>query len=198
MLPPYLNMQIMFFFCYFQFVNLFKWWKLVHNYKRKLFTLESKLPPDLQIKAKVMLHIHFTLVSKLQIQVTCRGSSFLFVLLYSPIKLPTITEKNFKVTLNTHTSILNENQYIFLVFVQPIYINLQCKICIFRKKKFTIKYFPQNLHNQIKPNPFKIIPPLVERGLYCNHLVCPSVRLSVRSHFHNRYLSFYWKKLFYI
>ena len=36
--------------------------------------------------------------------------------------------------------------------------------------------------------------PLVERGLYCNHLV----RLSVRSHFRNRYLSFYWKKWFYI
>jgi hypothetical protein len=32
-----------------------------------------------------------------------------------------------------------------------------------------------------------IIPPLVERGLYCKHLV----RLSVRSHFCNRYLSFY-------
>jgi hypothetical protein len=27
---------------------------------------------------------------------------------------------------------------------------------------------------------------------------CPSVRLSVRSHFRNRYLSFYWKKWFYI
>ena len=38
----------------------------------------------------------------------------------------------------------------------------------------------------------------MEKGLYCNHLVCPSVRLSVRSHFRNRYLSFYWKKLFYI
>jgi hypothetical protein len=43
-----------------------------------------------------------------------------------------------------------------------------------------------------------IIPPLIERGLYCNHLVCPSVRLSIRSHFRNRYLSFYWKKWFYI
>jgi hypothetical protein len=39
-----------------------------------------------------------------------------------------------------------------------------------------------------------IIPPLVERGLYCNHLVRPSIR----SHFRNRYLSFYWKKWFYI
>jgi hypothetical protein len=39
-----------------------------------------------------------------------------------------------------------------------------------------------------------IIPPLIEWGLYCNHLV----RLSVRSHFRNRYLSFYWKKWFYI
>ena len=38
-----------------------------------------------------------------------------------------------------------------------------------------------------------IIPPLVERGLYCNHL-----RPSVRSHFRNRYLSFYWKKWLYI
>ena len=27
---------------------------------------------------------------------------------------------------------------------------------------------------------------------------CSSVRLSVRSHFRNRYLSFYWKKWFYI
>ena len=42
------------------------------------------------------------------------------------------------------------------------------------------------------------IPPLIERGLYCNHLVRPSVRLSVCSHFRNRYLSFYWKKWFYI
>jgi hypothetical protein len=32
-----------------------------------------------------------------------------------------------------------------------------------------------------------IIPPLIERWLYCNHLVC----LSVRSHFRNRYISFY-------
>jgi hypothetical protein len=32
-----------------------------------------------------------------------------------------------------------------------------------------------------------IIPPLIERGLYCNHLVCPSVR----SHFRNRYLTMY-------
>jgi hypothetical protein len=31
-------------------------------------------------------------------------------------------------------------------------------------------------------------------GLYCNHLVRPSVR----SHFRKRYLSFYWKKWFYI
>ena len=47
-----------------------------------------------------------------------------------------------------------------------------------------------------------IIPPLIERGLYCNHLVCPSVsqyvHLSTRSHFRNKYLSFYWKKWFYI
>jgi hypothetical protein len=28
--------------------------------------------------------------------------------------------------------------------------------------------------------------------------VCPSVRLSIRSHFRNRYLCFYWKKWFYI
>jgi hypothetical protein len=39
-----------------------------------------------------------------------------------------------------------------------------------------------------------IIPPLIEWGLYCNHLVRPSVR----SHFRNRYLSFYWMKWFYI
>ena len=26
---------------------------------------------------------------------------------------------------------------------------------------------------------YNIIPPLIERGLYCNHLVCPSVRLSI-------------------
>jgi hypothetical protein len=38
----------------------------------------------------------------------------------------------------------------------------------------------------------------LEKGLYCNHLVCPSVHLSVRSHFRNRYLSFYRKKWFYI
>ena len=28
-------------------------------------------------------------------------------------------------------------------------------------------------------SPFDIIPPLVERGLYCNHLVCPSVHTFV-------------------
>ena len=38
------------------------------------------------------------------------------------------------------------------------------------------------------------IPPLIERGLYCNHFVRPSVHPLVRSHFRNRYLSFYWKK----
>jgi hypothetical protein len=51
-----------------------------------------------------------------------------------------------------------------------------------------------------------IILPLIERGLYCNHLVrplvrpsiSPSVRLSIRSHFRNRYLSFYWKKWLHI
>jgi hypothetical protein len=43
-----------------------------------------------------------------------------------------------------------------------------------------------------------IIPPLIERGQYCNHLVSPSVRLSVRSHFRNRYLGFYWKKWLHI
>jgi hypothetical protein len=37
-----------------------------------------------------------------------------------------------------------------------------------------------------------------EWGLYCNHIVRPSVRSSVRSHVRNRYLSFYWKKWFYI
>jgi hypothetical protein len=61
---------------------------------------------------------------------------------------------------------------------------------------------------------YDFIPPLVERGLYCNHLVrpfvrlsvrplvrlsvSPSVHLSVRSHFRNRYLSFYWKKWLHI
>jgi hypothetical protein len=62
-------------------------------------------------------------------------------------------------------------------------------ICILQRNplsyNFVFQYlFPQN----------DIIPSLVERGLYCNHLVCPSVRLSVCSHFRNRYLSFYWKK----
>jgi hypothetical protein len=66
----------------------------------------------------------------------------------------------------------------------------------------------------ISSSPLVIIPPLIEWGLYCNHLVCPSVFPfvrpsvclsvhlsvcpsvcpSVRSHFRNRYLSFYWKK----
>jgi hypothetical protein len=45
---------------------------------------------------------------------------------------------------------------------------------------------------------FFVIPPLIEWGLYCNQLVRPSVCPSVRSHFRNRYLSFYWKKWFYI
>ena len=42
------------------------------------------------------------------------------------------------------------------------------------------------------------IPLLLERGLYCNHLVRPSVCLSIRSHFRNIYLSFYWKKWLHI
>ena len=37
---------------------------------------------------------------------------------------------------------------------------------------------------------FHFIPPLILQS------PCPSVRLSVRSHFRNRYLSFYWKKWF--
>ena len=55
-------------------------------------------------------------------------------------------------------------------------------------------------HNQPHSNycMWLIIPPLVERRLYCNHHVRPSVRFSLRSHFRNRYLSFYWKKWFYI
>jgi hypothetical protein len=44
--------------------------------------------------------------------------------------------------------------------------------------------------------PLFIIPSLIEWGLYCNHLIRPSVCPSVRSHFRNRYLSFYWKKWF--
>ena len=47
-------------------------------------------------------------------------------------------------------------------------------------------------------NKHLIIPPLIEWGLYCDHLVRPSVCPSVRSHFRNRYFSFYWKKWFYI
>ena len=44
-----------------------------------------------------------------------------------------------------------------------------------------------------------IIPPLIERGLYCNHLVCPSVRPFVHPFtLSYRYLSFYWKKWLHI
>ncbi|OWF48647.1 protein KIAA0100-like isoform X2 [Mizuhopecten yessoensis] len=38
--------------CFEEFVNLWKWWKLVHKVKKKPFTEESLLPPDLQIKVK--------------------------------------------------------------------------------------------------------------------------------------------------
>lgn len=38
---------------FFQFVNFQKWLKLVHKVKKKPFTVDSKLPPDLQIKVKV-------------------------------------------------------------------------------------------------------------------------------------------------
>lgn len=41
--------------CFEEFINLFKWWKLVHKVQRKQFTLESKLPPDLKIKAKLFI-----------------------------------------------------------------------------------------------------------------------------------------------
>jgi hypothetical protein len=44
-----------------------------------------------------------------------------------------------------------------------------------------------------------IIPPLIERGLYCNHLVRPSVRPFVHPFtLSYRYLSFYWKKWLHI
>ncbi|KAL3856242.1 hypothetical protein ACJMK2_011019 [Sinanodonta woodiana] len=39
--------------CFEEFVNFTKWLKLVHSVQRKPFTVDSKLPPDLQIKAKV-------------------------------------------------------------------------------------------------------------------------------------------------
>ena len=44
-----------------------------------------------------------------------------------------------------------------------------------------------------------IIPPLIERGLYCNHLVRPSVRPFVHPFtLSYRYLSFYWKRWLHI
>jgi hypothetical protein len=41
---------------------------------------------------------------------------------------------------------------------------------------FNNKYRRNNIHKFIN-----FIPPLIERGLYCNHLVCPSVRPSVHT-----------------
>ncbi|XP_069135589.1 protein hobbit-like isoform X1 [Argopecten irradians] len=38
--------------CFEEFVNLWKWWKLAHKVKKKPFTEDSLLPPDLQIKVK--------------------------------------------------------------------------------------------------------------------------------------------------
>jgi len=40
-------------FLFLQFVNFQKWLKVVHKVKKKAFTVDSKLPPDLQIKVKV-------------------------------------------------------------------------------------------------------------------------------------------------
>ena len=51
-----------------------------------------------------------------------------------------------------------------------------------------IKTFVTDISASTGRNDF--IPPLIERGLYCNHLVRPSIR----SHFRYRFLSFYWKK----
>ncbi|KAL4223450.1 hypothetical protein ACF0H5_016921 [Mactra antiquata] len=38
--------------CFEEFVNFQKWLKMVHRVKKKPFTVDSKLPPDLQIKVK--------------------------------------------------------------------------------------------------------------------------------------------------
>ena len=45
---------------------------------------------------------------------------------------------------------------------------------------------------------FYILYPHSWRGGYILQSPCPSVRLSLRSHFRNRYLSFYWKKWLHI
>jgi hypothetical protein len=85
--------------------------------------------------------------------------------------------------------IVVSNTYCVFVFVLFVFV-----LCILCFQCLWIVYFW--LHHRYSLTFIK--PPLIERGLFCNHLVCPSVRLSGRSHFRNIYLSFYWKKWFYI
>jgi hypothetical protein len=65
------------------------------------------------------------------------------------------------------------------------------KACLMWPSNGTVKY--GHIRQVVARYRF-IIPPLIEWELYCNHLF----RSSVRLHFCNRYLSFYWKKWFYI
>ena len=62
--------------------------------------------------------------------------------------------------------------FLNIVFPQPFYIQVQ--------KYIVFNYTPTRREGAILQSP------------------CPSVRLSIRSHFRNRYLSFYWKKWLHI
>ena len=84
----------------------------------------------------------------------------------------------------------------FEVIKQPVvYIDITKKK---KMKQYSFKYAEPSVNNistfcQVADQLLQqnierqfFIPPLVERGPYCNHLV--------RSHFRNGYISFYWKK----
>ena len=67
-----------------QVLNTVKWLKLVHKIKKKSFTVDSPLPPDIKIKTKV---IHAALFSA---RFSLTDSSLFMVLLVVPSHCPSL------------------------------------------------------------------------------------------------------------